>query len=158
MRRLNKRIQRYVGMYGTMSQERYDSLFLKNKEKKDKKENALPKPKPVSRPSVKSTAPAATPNMAAFENEYKNFIANLKKQKEEKEAAKAAMPIVEEKVEPTPVFEVPSEAAKAVAEENTVDDLKTALDEATNKIEETITTSEVEKPRRRKRKKTAELA
>lgn len=89
MRRLNKRIKKTIGMYGMLSVERYKNLF----KKEENKENASPKlPEVKSKKTIEqltgySRSSGTNVNMSSFEKEYKEFIENLKKKKEEKAAA-----------------------------------------------------------------------
>jgi hypothetical protein len=141
------------------------------------------KPNTFKATSVPASTPASLNN---FDKEYEAFIDDLRKKKAEKEAGvlktinkfaeqkktpiviptiKKEEPKPEVKVEPVatlapvPTFELPPEEPKTeVVEEKAVDDLKTVLEEIAPKAEEVYTTVEETKPRRRKRKKTAELA
>lgn len=157
------------------------------KKKEEKKKVSLPKVESIKKPaqpSIFNSAPAksrpasASTALSNFDKEYEAFINNLKKKKAEKAAAPvsavapAAKPVEvkeapkpEVKVEPVatpapvPTFELPPEEPKTeVVEEKVVDDLKTVLEEIAPKVEETPAPVVETKSRRRKRKKTAELA
>ena len=114
MRRLVKKNKRFIGMYATISKERLDALFQKEKDKLNgnKSEEKKPLPKIVpSRPAqqsinrgfVRNRTSSAVTNytMNKFENEYNAFIADLKKKKaeEEKKAAENVAAPVEDKIE-----------------------------------------------------------
>lgn len=153
------------------------------KKKEEKKKVSLPKVESIKKPaqpSIFNSAPAksrpgsSSTALSNFDKEYEAFINNLKKKKAEKAAAPAPAakpaevkeaPKPEVKIEPVatpapvPTFELPPEEPKTeVVEEKVVDDLKTVLEEIAPKVEETPAPVVETKSRRRKRKKTAELA
>lgn len=154
------------------------------RKKEEKKKASLPKVasiKKPAQPSIFNSAPAkprpgsSSTALSNFDKEYEAFMNNLKKKKEEKAAAPAPIakpaevkeaPKLEVKVEPVatpapvPTFELPPEEQKVdTTLEKTVNDLKIALEEIAPKVEEApAPVVEETKPRRRKRKKTAELA
>ena len=114
MRRLVKKNKRFIGMYATISKERLDALFQKEKDKlngnKSKEKKPLPKIVPsrpaqqsINRGFVRNRTSSAVTNytMNKFENEYNAFIADLKKKKaeEEKKAAENVAAPVEDKIE-----------------------------------------------------------
>lgn len=117
MRRLVKKNKRFIGMYATISKERLDALFQKekdklngNSDKMSEEKKLLPKVVPsrlahqsFNKGFVRNRTSSAVTNytMNKFENEYNAFIADLKKKKaeEEKKATENVTAPVEDKIE-----------------------------------------------------------
>lgn len=117
MRRLNKKVKT-IGMYGTLSKERYDELM---KHAEPSKESSIPKfPELKARRTVEQITGVSSSNgssMDTFEKEYREFINDLKKKKDEANDKSAVAVAVEETVDTVPEESKPKKKKRKKVEE-----------------------------------------